>query len=192
MKRSLLVLSFALFACGKTGARSPEFTSASGLPFPRAGLEISCSVSQMNNPMRDYTILILENDSVRDTIFADLALPIYIQLELNKSYVLEFSKPGFLERLVLVDTKVPSGKDRRRYSYEFEIDMPFRYCDTGAYAVQPIARIIYDTEAGEFSYDMEYAKSIGNIPTISVTPAKQDANAPTNKRGRRKVDRKKL
>lgn len=185
MKRHLLFLFCALFLPAAVSARH------TGIAFPRAGLEISCSVSLKNNPMRDYTILILEDDTVRDTIFADLALPIYIQLDLNKSYVLEFSKPGFLERLVLIDTKVPAGKDRKRYNYDFEVEMPFRYCDTGAYAVQPVARIIYDSESGEFGYDMEYAKSIGNIPTVSATPQKDNGTVPVN-RGRKKVARKKL
>src|SRR5688572_19142988 len=116
MKRHVLVLFFALLA--QAGISAPNL-------FARAGLEISCSISDRNNPLKEYTIFILEDDTVRDTIFADLALPIFIQLELNKSYVIEFSKVGFMERLVLVDTKVPAGKERKRFTYEFEIDMPY-------------------------------------------------------------------
>lgn len=165
----------------------------SGLAFPRAGLEISCSVSQKSNPMRDYRILIIENDSLFDTIFADLTLPIYIQLDLNKSYLLEFSKPGFMERLILVDTKVPEGKSHKRFTYDFEIEMPFRYCDTGSYAVQPVARIIYNNEDGNFDYDLEYARSIGNVPTMISTPDAKDDKSPAKaKRGRKQVARKKL
>lgn len=184
MKRALLILFCALFV--------PTAVNARSIAFPLAGLEISCSVSQQNNPMRDYTILILEDDTIRDTIFADLTLPIYIQLELNKSYVLEFSKPGFLERLVLIDTKVPEGKSRKRYSYDFEIDMPFRYCDTAEHAVQPIARICYDPESGQFNYDDEYARNIGNIPTMVSEPGKTNENPPAKKKGNLKIARKKL
>ncbi|HTF05796.1 MAG TPA: hypothetical protein VK826_17330 [Bacteroidia bacterium] len=154
--------------------------------FPRAGLEISCSISDRNSPLKEYTILILEGNTVRDTIFADLALPIFIQLELNKSYVIEFSKTGFMERLVLVDTKVPAGQERRHFTYEFEIDMPYARCDTGLYAIQPVARIIYDTTAGKFDYDAVYAKSIGNVPEI-VAPAEQGGGkSPAKKSGGKK------
>lgn len=184
MKRALLTLFCALYV--------PIAVNARSIAFPRAGLEISCSVSQQNNPMRDYTILILEDDTIRDTIFADLTLPIFIQLDLNKTYILEFSKPGFLERLVLVDTKVPEGKDRKRYTYDFEIDMPFRYCDTAAYAVRPIARICYDSESGQFDYDEEYARSIGNVPTLVTTPGTADEKGQAKRKGRVRITRSKL
>lgn len=190
MQRPLLFLFCVLFVHTSFSARNACY---SGLSFPRAGLEISCSVSQKDNPMRDYQVLIIENDTLYDTIFADLTLPIFIQLDLNKSYLLEFSKPGFLERLVLVDTKVPAGRDKKRYSYDFEIEMPFRYCDTGSYAVQPIARIIYDTKDGKFGYDAEYAKSIGNIPVMIETADPKDEKSPANgKRNRKKIERRKL
>lgn len=190
MKRQLQFLLCVLLVHSEFSARNATY---SGLAIPRAGLEISCSVSQKSNPMRDYQILIIENDTVFDTILVDLTLPIYIQLDLNKSYVLEFSKPGFLERLILIDTKVPEGKSHKRFTYDFEIEMPFRYCDTGAYAVQPIARIIYDNTNGSFDYDLEYARSIGNVPTMTSTPDKPDEKTPAkSKRGRKQVARKKL
>lgn len=191
MNRKVIFLFCVLIAHTDFSARNATYT---GLAFPRAGLEISCSVSQKSNPMRDYRILIIENDSVYDTIYADLTLPIYIQLDLNKSYVLEFSKPGFMERLVLVDTKVPEDKDHKRFSYDFEIEMPFRYCDTGSNAVQPIAKIIYDNTNGDFGYDLEYAKSIGNIPVLvsDPEPPGKEKSPAKNKRGRKLVARKKL
>lgn len=184
MKRALLTLICALYV--------PTAVNARTIAFPRAGLEISCSVSEQNTPMRDYMILILEDDTIRDTIFADLTLPIFIQLDLNKSYILEFSKPGFLDRLVLVDTKVPEGKDRKRYTYDFEIDMPFRYCDTAMHAVQPIARICYDEESGEFDYDAEYARNTGNIPTMVTGQDKPNQKSAGKKSGGTKVARKRL
>ena len=183
MKRHLLALFCVL---------SFHTTIHSRIAFPFTGLEISCILSDRNNPIKEYTILILENDTARDTIFAEFAIPIYIQLEFNKSYVIEFSKPCFLERLILIDTKVPAGKERKRFSYEFEIDMPFAYNDTGMYAVQPVARIIYDSISGAFGYDEAYAISIGNLPQLSATPDQNDANSPANKNGRKKAVRKKL
>lgn len=191
MNRKVLFLFCVLIAHTDFSARNATYT---GLAFPRAGLEISCSVSQKSNPMRDYRILIIENDTLFDTIYADLTLPIYIQLDLNKSYLLEFSKAGFMERLILVDTKVPEDKDHKRFSYDFEIEMPFRYCDTGSYAVQPIAKIIYDNTNGDFGYDLEYAKSIGNIPVLvsDPEPPGKEKSPAKNKRGRKLVARKKL
>jgi len=192
MNRQLQFLFCVLIVHHSLSART-ECVPATGLVFPRAGLEISCSVSQKNSPMRDYQVLIIENDSVYDTIYADLTLPIYIQLDLNKSYLLEFSKPGFMERLVLIDTKVPDGKNKKRFSYDFEIEMPLRYCDTGYYAVRPIAKIIYDPVSDGFGYDLEYAKSIGNIPTMIAAPDQKAEKSPVNgKRGRKKVERKKI
>lgn len=190
MQRPVLFLYCVLLASDTLSARNASYVPFS---FPRAGLEISCSVSQQNEPMRDYRILIIENDTLYDTIFADLSMPIYIQLDLNKNYMLEFSKPGFLERLVLVDTKVPESKTKKRFTYDFEIEMPFRYCDTGFYAVQPIARIIYDEKDANFGYDVEYAKSIGNFPTMIASPETSSDKSPVNrKRGKKKVERKRL
>jgi hypothetical protein len=192
MTRTLLVLCFMLIAAHPLSARAIECNSKSSTAFLQAGLEISCSASQRNAPLKEYTIYVRENDTIRDTIFADLTLPVFIQLELNKSYLLEFSKPGFLERLVLVDTKVPNGKDRRRYTYEFEIDMPFIYSDTGSYAIRPIARIIYDQSVSGFSYDLEYAKSIGNVPTMTAAPDAKGDKSPAQRKNTTKISRRKL
>lgn len=188
MKRHVLFLFCALFVHTTLSARSSGKSGSH-----RTGLEISCTVSQKNVPMRDYKILIIENDTGFTTISADLTEPVYIQLDLNKSYVLEFSKPGFLERLVLVDTRVPQGKTNGRFSYDFEIELPFRHNDTGFYAVQPVARIIYDTTNDKFGYDIEYARYIGNIPVMVSSPdAKGEKSPAKGKRNRKKVERTKL
>lgn len=188
MKRHVLFLFCVLFVHTTFSARNLSSSRSN-----RNGLEISCTVSQKNKPVSDYRILIIENDTVFTTISADLTEPVYIQLDLNKSYVLEFSKPGFLERLVLVDTRVPQGKTNGRFSYDFEIELPVRYNDTGFYAVQPIARIIYDTTKDKFGYDVEYARNIGNIPVmISSTDAQGEKSPAKGKRNRKKVERTKL
>lgn len=189
MKRPVLFLFCVLFVHISFSARNPSYSSSASL---RAGLEISCTVSQKNKLMHDYRILIIENDSVFDTINADLTEPIYIQLDLNKSYVLEFSKPGFQEQAVLVDTKVPSGAVNRRFTYDFEVELHTRSSDTGLYAVPPIARIIYDLKLADFNYDEEYAKSIGNIPTMISVSTERDKPNGTMKRKQKKVTRKKL
>lgn len=186
MQRSLLVLS-CMFVFHAALISGP----VNFVPL-KSGLEISCSLSDRNSPLKEYTILILEDDTARDTIFADLAIPIYIQLDLNRSYVIEFSKPGFLERLVLIDTKVPDDKLRKRYSYEFEIDMPPAITDTGMYAVQPVARIIYDTNNDEFTYDADYAKQIGNLPQMTPGNAQKNSHWPGKKKSTTKVARKEL
>jgi hypothetical protein len=192
MKHQLRFLFYAALICSTVSARSESARYSEGL-FPRSGLEISCSVSLKNAPVREYQVLIIENDTLYDTVFADLSMPIFIQLDLNKSYVLDFSKPGFLERLVLIETKVPPGITNKRFSYDFEIEMPLQFADTGFYAVQPIARIVYDSAAGNFGYDVEYAKSIGNIPVMVSSPASPSpAGTPDGKRGRKKVARKKM
>lgn len=189
MERPRLLLFCALLTCTLLNARKAEYASN---PSMNSGLEISCTVSQKDKPMREYRILIIENDSLFDTVYADLTMPVYIQLDLNKSYMLEFSKPGFLERLVLVDTKVPVGAVNRRFSYDFEVELPPSYSDTGFHAVRPIARIIYDTKVADFNYDEEYAKSIGNIPTLSTIPDTKEKPGGTTRRKQQTVTRKKL
>lgn len=186
MQRPLLVFFCMIVFHATLSSRPAELRPL------KSGLEISCSLSDRNAPLKEYTILILEDDTARDTIFADLAIPIYIQLDLGKSYVIEFSKPGFLERLVLIDTRVPSDKLKKRYSYDFEIDMPPAINDTGMYAIQPIARIMYDTINDGFTYDEEYARNTGNFPQMSTVDTKDNSQKPHKKKSTTKVARKEL
>ncbi len=161
-------------------------TNASPLP-GRSGLEISVSLSANETPVNGYRIFIFEDTRFRDSVFAELALPIYLQFDLNKNYCLKFTKPGFLDRVVLVETKVPAGKEKRKYSYDSEISMlPGDSVNTAG--DRPVALIQYDTLRGSFSYSHAYAASVGHVPQIvpAVLPGPADAEVPGKRQGRKK------
>ncbi len=183
MKKLVLTLFCVLLVHIACGARNS---------FLNAGLEIACSVSEKNTALKEYSIFIFVDDTISDTIFAELALPIYVQLDLNRSYRLEFMKPGYMERVIILNTNVPEGKERKRFTYEFEINMHFHGNDTGLVAVAPVAVIQYDSLLGDFNYSTEYAQSTGNIPKMSVAPARREKKSATRKKAPKQVERKKL
>lgn len=187
MKPHVLILLSAFFMQAETNA-TPLF----GRP---PGLEISVSLSENETPVNGYRIFIFEDSKFRDSVYAELALPVYLQLDLNKKYCLKFIKPGFLERLVLVETTVPAGKEKGKYSYDFEIGMLPDDSSANTAGDLPVALIHYDTLQGAFNYSLQYAGSVDHVPQVvpAVLPEPADADLPGKRQGRKKgVMRRKL
>jgi|GEM_PF-2597264 len=185
MKACLLILFSVWFAHAGINA-TPALRSP--------GLEISCGLSEKEIPVKDYRILVFEDSLLKDSLYVDLELPVYLQLELNKRYCLKFFKKGFLDRVVLVETGVPPGKERKRYSYEFEIEMLRDSSNPNTAGDLPVALIHYNAAEGAFSYSAQYAESIGHRPEFVVPVARSARNAdvPEERPAKKNVVRRKM
>lgn len=138
--------------------------------------------------------MILRNGHLFDSVFAEKALPIFIMMDVNTDYSLRFIKKDFRDRIVIVETKVPVGKEKQHYSYDFDIEMIRKDSAPNTMADLPIAFISYDTITGGFEYSATYAASIAHMPASpDVSAAKNNTNAQsaeTAKRNSRKKVRK--
>ncbi len=86
----------------------------------------------------------------------------YIDLDYQHEYVLKFSKPGFITKMIAVSTKVP--KDMLKDGFEpllFDVTI-FRQYDGVNIVVftQPVAKYDYRADKDDFGYDTDYNKQI--------------------------------
>jgi hypothetical protein len=71
--------------------------------------EINASALLEDKVTSQYSILVLLDGQLKDSIFCKKAKPIVLSLEGNKIYSIVFKKENYPEKLVIVNTKNPSG-----------------------------------------------------------------------------------
>lgn len=71
--------------------------------------EISASVLLEDKITSQYFILVLSDGQLKDSIFCKKEKPVVLTLEGNKIYSIVFKKENYPEKLVIVNTKNPSG-----------------------------------------------------------------------------------
>lgn len=71
--------------------------------------EINASALLEDKITSQYSILVLLDGQLKDSIFCKKAKPIVLSLEGNKIYSVVFKKANYPEKLVIVNTKNPSG-----------------------------------------------------------------------------------
>ncbi len=88
-----------------------------------------------------------------------------IKLEFNTDYVLSFSKPGYITKMIAVNTVVPPERMAQTFEpYKIGVKL-FRQYDGVNIVVfnQPVARIHFNPSIDDFDYDVDYTKSILSI-----------------------------
>ncbi len=86
----------------------------------------------------------------------------FTELECQHDYVFTFSKKGYVTKKIFISTKVPENTAKSGFkSFYFEVTL-FRQVDGVDILIfnQPVAKIIYNPEVGDFTYDTDYSSSI--------------------------------
>lgn len=71
--------------------------------------EINASALLEDKITNNYSVLVLLDGKIKDSIFCKKAKPIVLTLEGNKIYSIVFKKESYPEKYVIVNTKNPSG-----------------------------------------------------------------------------------
>ena len=92
-----------------------------------------------------------------------------LRLEYGNNYMLSFSKPGYITKLIKVDTKVPSGFSKTGFDpYKIGVCIFKQYDGINVIVYnQPVAFVRYHPELDEFGYDVDYTKSILSTLTVA-------------------------
>lgn len=72
-------------------------------------VEINASALVEDKNTKDYSILIYSDGKLIDSIYCKNTKSMILSLESYKTYSLVFKKTNYPEKLVIVDTKIPSG-----------------------------------------------------------------------------------
>jgi hypothetical protein len=84
------------------------------------------------------------------------------KLSLNKNYLIEISKKGFVSKSFEVNTKVPIGQNEV-YSFDFDIDIFEKVNGLDASVLEkPIAKVAYNIVDERFAYDISFTNKINS------------------------------
>jgi hypothetical protein len=101
-----------------------------------------------------------ENDSIVLGGLTDHKGRLAFRLPLNRTFTIHITKPGFVEKKVLVATSIPAGSEKVA-SFTFDIDIfpSVKGLDVSVLE-KPISKINYRPYTGEFVYDATYTHKI--------------------------------
>ena len=134
-------------------------------------LEVNGSIRQMKNVMGDSgdkpwldsaIVTVYYNNTIYTKAYTTRRGKCTFQLALDKNYIVELSKPGFVSKRFEVNTKTPSNK-KDAYSFYFDMDI-FEYIEGLDTKVldKPIAIVHYNVTNNEFEYDAAFTNRINN------------------------------
>ncbi len=98
-----------------------------------------------------------------------------LKLDMNASYVIKFSKPGYITKSIEINTTVPDNRINDGFDpYPFDIKL-FKQFDGVNIVVfdQPVAKIGFSNEIDDFDYNVDYTKSILSDVTIAEKQLEQ-------------------
>ncbi|RMG81132.1 MAG: hypothetical protein D6707_05310, partial [Bacteroidetes bacterium] len=147
IKKTLLFI--ALFALSFAGFSQPV-------------LFIDGMVREGKSKLPDAVITVYKNGSKVNSVTTADNGRFALELDLGASYILEFSKPGYVSKKISINTKGPPPEDAE-YGYEYPISVTlFKEIEGLDVSIlkQPIGKIFYNADEGIFDYDAEYTKSI--------------------------------
>lgn len=134
-------------------------------------LEINGSIRQMKNVMGDSgdnpwldsaIVTIYVNNAVYSTIYTTRRGKCSFKLPLDRDYIIELSKPGFVAKRFEVNTKIPANK-KDAFDFDFDMDI-FEYVEGLNTKVleKPIAIVYYNVTNNQFEYDAAYTNRINS------------------------------
>ena len=87
-------------------------------------VEINASALVEDKAISDYTILIYSDGHLKDSLFCKKSKPTALELESGKLYSIVFKKATYPNKLIIVDTKIPSGlREMVEEPFELQIEL---------------------------------------------------------------------
>ncbi|CAN5603232.1 hypothetical protein BH11BAC2_BH11BAC2_15190 [soil metagenome] len=123
-------------------------------------LEIPVKLEVENGDMNDIVVKVKKDG--KDAFTQSGAAKMRFKLDFNKKYSLIFTKPGYITKTIELNTAAPSARISQGFeAYKIGVKL-FKQSDDEKTVVynQPVARIKYDANLDEFSFDTDYSKSI--------------------------------
>ena len=172
------VISFIICLCvglfynsPLSGACSAETINYTGEDTVNFYLEVNGSIREMKNVSVDMgdnpwldsaTVTVYLNNAVYAKVYTTRRGKCSFRLPLDRVYVVELSKRGYVSKKFEVNTKTPPSK---KDAYDFNFDMNiFEYIEGLDTKVleKPIAIVYFNIPNSRFEYDAAYTNRINN------------------------------
>ncbi len=104
----------------------------------------------------------LENQTTGEKHKVEGAAKLRFNLKFNSTYILAFTKPGYITKKVQIDTRVPSNRAAQGfYPIHFNVILMEQYEGVNIVVFnQPVSKWQYNRVMDDFFYDTDYTKSI--------------------------------
>lgn len=80
-----------------------------------------------------------------------------VDLDLGAEYLFTSTKMGYVTKSVVVDTHVPNGREKEEFNkFLVEVELTKQPKDQEISYSQPVGRIKYTNESGDFDFDKDY------------------------------------
>lgn len=87
-------------------------------------VEINASALVEDKNTDHYAILIYNDGQLKDSIYSKKSKSITLSLESNKLYSIVFIKANYTDKVVIVDTKIPSGlREMVEEPFELQVEL---------------------------------------------------------------------
>lgn len=116
-----------------------------------------------DNPWLDSAIVtVYMNNAVYSTNLTTKRGKCSFKLSLDRQYLIEISKPGFVSKRFEINTKVPADK-KDVFDFDFDMDI-FEKIEGLDVSVldKPIAKVLFDPPNNQFIYDAAYTNRINS------------------------------
>ncbi|MBI3510310.1 MAG: hypothetical protein HY064_06575 [Bacteroidetes bacterium] len=123
-------------------------------------LEISSFLTYNGEKVSDYSMIVYEEGIPVDTFIVTEENKTFVMLNYDCNYCIRYTKEGFLDRVVLIDTHVPEGESFMKHTFDFEIELVSLKDHGNTIGDLPVAIVEYDTYSNEFLNDRDYFRQV--------------------------------
>lgn len=124
------------------------------------GLELTSKLMFNDERISDYTLIIYNENQTSDTIEVSTIRSIDLKLSYGHYYSLRYIKPGFLDRVVMIDTRINENIKVKDAGFDYEIEMIPIMVHGNTVADLPVAIIHFDITESKFEYSRNYHRQI--------------------------------
>jgi hypothetical protein len=162
MKRRSLIISLGTIVILSLAS----FTAFKGkAPKQRAFLEVAGKpVFEAKETKGIYQVSLIYLNRVIDTMILTDGEQFEFKLEKNVIYSVKIEKPGFLPKLISIDTRMPElYKEHLLYKFQFEVEMYAKDLEQFLDADDvdfPIAVVAYDEKSDSYDYSRKYTECV--------------------------------
>jgi hypothetical protein len=156
LKKHFCYLCFIICLLKANGTYSQDDVTAP------PNLVITGAVKKSGKRLDNATVTIYKNSRQTDQLITSKDGIFELKLDYNSTYIIEFSKAGFVSKKIEFGTTTPSEKIAEGFNpFEFEISLfesnPKINTDI---LKQPVAKVSYNPKIDDFDYDPIYSKQI--------------------------------
>lgn len=126
-------------------------------------LQVAVKLTDKGKAVHNFTISVFNEGKCIDTILVVNSNPKYIDLKTNKTYTVFYKSNDSLEKIIIVNTKLPENisKKIKGYKVQIQVELDHTYSKQKDDAYDfPSAIIKYNEKSKNFDYVKNYHKQV--------------------------------